>query len=200
MLALRLQSEGSIPLEDSNVAWRHFGWISLLVVILMAACGPPTVTDINGGVSDDDDDVATGDDDDDAATTGLPTGTTSPGGAPTLTNVPSFATWNAQIRGLGCANCHMAGSGGVYMNPADTANNKLYWFYALCNRDAGALNEGMQSYSPPTGRFQQYMRGNEAGTHVAIGNNAAAIDAWFAQGGTTVPPACNGNFDLANSM
>jgi hypothetical protein len=181
------------------VAWRHFGWISLFVLILMAACGPTTVTDINGdGVSDDDDDVSTGDDDDDAATT-FPTGTTPPGAAATLTNVPSFATWDSTIRPLGCVQCHTGGSGGLYMNPGDAANKKYYWFSSICNRDSGALNEGMQSYSPAAGRFQLYMRGNEPAGHTAIGNNAAAIDAWLAQGGATVPPSCNDYYDLANS-
>lgn len=194
------------------MAWRQFGWISLFVLILMAACGAPTVTDINGGGSGiaDDDDAGTGDDDDDGASPTIPP-TTPPAGAPTLTNVPSFATWNLQIRPLLCPQCHTGSAGGfLYFASTTQSDLRYFWFESICNRDNGALNEGTQSYSPPTGRFPSYMRGNDVGPDGVAGtaddhdgnigtNNAGTIDDWMAEGGATVPPSCNDLYDLANS-
>jgi hypothetical protein len=187
--------------------WRRLAWTSLFALLLIVACGPTTVTDINGGVSDDDDDVGTGDDDDDDAATTFPTGTTPPGGAPTLTNVPSFATWNASIRplapagGCGVNSCH-GGSGGVYFDdtPDDASQAKYYWFTAICNRTSNGDGAGMQAYSPPTGRFREYMIGNDPMHPGNIGTaNAATVNNWFAQGGATVVPNCLDYYDLANS-
>lgn len=192
---------------------RRYGWISLFVLLILAACGPPEVHDINGGgtgVSDDDD---SGDDDDDAATT-FPTATTPPGSAPTLTNVPSFATWNSSIRPIGgttCKNCH-GGSGGAYFdpNPVDASAAKYLWFQAICDRGPGSLSDpgngspgGTQAFSPPTGRFPRYMSGDTTGSNVSqhggIGNNTTVITNWMAQGAGTTPPDCLTYYDLANS-
>ena len=176
---------------------RQLGWISLFAVLLIVACGPPEVHDINGGsggISDDDD---SGDDDDDAGTgttTPTPTGT---GAQPTLTNVPSFATWQAQIKPMLCSACHSGSAGGFsYSGIAD--NDKFSWFSSICNRDGGALNEGMQSFNPPTGRWRNYMAGQVV-SHDAISANQTTLNNWYAQGAASTPPDCNTYYDLANS-
>src|SRR5688572_18467103 len=103
----------------------------------MVACGPPTVTDISGDPSIGDDDDGGGDDDDGEVTT-IPTGTTPPGGSPgpTLTNVPSFATWDAQIRtATACAaTCHNGSAGFFYYRTDSIENRRSSWFSAICNR------------------------------------------------------------------
>lgn len=185
--------------------WRHLAWTSLLALILVVACGPTTVTDINDGASGDDDIGGDDDDDDDGATT-TPTGSSTPNGQPTLTNVPSFATWNSAIRpipGANCETCH-GGSGGVYFDstPADASAAKYLWFTAICNRTSGGDGAGTQSYDPPTGRYSRYMSGNVAGSptnHVATGGDAATINNWFAEGAGTTVPNCLDPYDLANS-
>ena len=183
---------------------RQLGWISLFIVVLIAACGPPTITDLdnNGnpvGDSDDDDDGG-GDDDDDGSSSPVPSGSAQP----TLTNVPSFATWQNDVQPIleagtcNASSCHQGSSGGfTYAGNAQSAKND--WFQSICNRDSG-LNEGIQSYDPPTGRLRQYLIGQEAATHTAIGNNQALVDAWLAQGSGTTVPNCMDFYDLANSF
>lgn len=183
--------------------FRLIGWSSLFVLLLFAACGPPEVHDINGGSSVGGDDDDGGGDDDDAATT-LPTATTPPGGAPTLTNVPSFATWDSTVRPLGCATCHTGGSGGFYMNPGDQANKKYFWFSAICNRATGNTGAGTQDYQPATGRLRNYYCGQAApdgNTHseAGIGNACTTIENWMAQGAASTPPSCNDYYDLSQS-
>lgn len=171
----------------------------------MAACGPPEVTDLGGsGISGDDDDGTIGDDDDDGGT-GTQTPTPNGSAAPILTNVPSFATWDAQIRTLGCTQCHSGGSGGFSSNPGDAVNKKYYWFSAICNRNSGGDRAGTQDYSPPTGKFRDRYCGitgatGQTGPHpVGIGNACTAIENWLSQGGDTTPPNCLDYYDLANS-
>lgn len=182
------------------------GWIILCLVLLLAACGPPEVTDLdseaatNGGQTGGGGNGGGGggDDDDDGGST---TGTPTPGAIPTITNVPSFATWDATVRANGCNQCHSGGSGGLTMVPGDTnaSNKKYYWFSALCNRDEGG-GEGTQDYMPATGRFKRIYCGEQG--HAGGAVSQAACDAvlnWFAEG-TATPPDCNANYDLMNSQ
>lgn len=190
--------------------WRHLAWTSLLALILVVACGPTTVTDINDGASGDDDIGGDDDDDDDAATT-FPTATTPPGAQPTLTNVPSFATWDSTIRPLGCSQCHTGGSGGLYMDPSDANNKKYYWFSAICNRGSGNDKSGTQTYNPASGRFQAFYNGQSIDMNgdgdtadmgeVHTGTNpsgGATVITWL-QTGTVPPPNCSDFYDLTNS-
>lgn len=205
---------------------RRFGWISLFVVLLMAACGPPEVHDINGGSGLADDDDGSDDDDDDDEETPGPTNSPIPSGSalPTLTNVPSFATWQSQIRpitnGGGCSaatSCHQGGSGGFYANTSnDPSNLKSLWFGTFCNRGSGNNKAGTQSFNPPAGRLQAFFRGqpidmngdgdtvddlevhDEAG--INTGTTGPLIVNWFTAAGVTAPvPSCYGSYDLANS-
>lgn len=164
---------------------RRFGWVSLGVVVALAACGPPEIHDLG--------------DDDDAATS--PPGTTAPTPTPTLTNVPSFATWNSTIRPLMCPQCHSGSQGGLTFTTAtDPASLKSYWFESICDQNQVAIPDaGTQAFSPPTGRFVEFMRGNDVFPHPTIPDNAATVDAWYAQGGTTTPPLCADTYDLAGS-
>jgi hypothetical protein len=129
---------------------RRAGWISLLVLLGIAACGPPEVSNIGAPQADQTPD----DDGDDATSTQTaPTPTNPPAGAPTMTNVPSFATWQSDIKPLLCMQCHMEGAGAfVYAIGGTEADDKFYWFQSICNRDTGADDEGIVSYSPPVGR------------------------------------------------
>lgn len=178
---------------------RHLRWSLLVALLLFVACGPPEVHDINGGADDHDVGDDTGDDDDAAST--FPTATTPPGVAPTLTSVPSFATWNAQVRPLMCVQCHEGSDGGLtFGSQTDAASLKHFWFESICNQDdVVVLDAGMQNYDPATGRFRQYMSGSEPSGHTAIGPNAGMIDAWFDEGAGTTPPSCNDYYDLASS-
>ncbi len=184
------------------------GWIVLAAVVslsALAACGDPTISDLPQSTTPPGGGSPTP-----SGQTGTPTpggGTPTPGAAPTITNVPSYATWDAQIRPLGCADCHALGSsGGLKTNPneADPGQKKQLWFSALCNRAFGASTAGTQSYNPPTGRFLRYMSGNTTGSvagHIAVTNSSTTVNAWLAQGGATTPPLCVdvNNFDLVNS-
>ncbi len=184
------------------------GWIVLAAVVslsALAACGDPTVSDLPQSTTPPGGGSPTP-----SGQTGTPTplgsGTPTPGAAPTITNVPSYATWDSSIRPIGCAQCHSGGSGGFTQNPteADAGQKKQLWFQAFCNRTFNNNGAGTQSYNPPTGRFKNYMSGNTAGSpggHVAITNNGTVVTAWLAQGGATTPPLCTdvNNFDLVNS-
>lgn len=185
---------------------RRYGWISLFALLVFAACGAPEVSDLPSSASDDDDDGGPiGDDDDDAGGTGIPTpGSTVPGGspAPTVTNVPSFAEFEANIHGVlittgeygQCQNCHSE------FNPSatDEGDVRYIWFNLICYRGP---NYGMLSYDPPTGRLYQNFCDQEAVTgHTErnIPNRCALLESYFA-GYTATPPNCFATWDLMNS-
>lgn len=204
---------------------RRYGWISLFAILTFAACGAPEVSNL--GSSSDDDGGPIGDDDDDDGNqeTPIPTpGSTLPNGspAPTLTNVPSYATWDATIEQLGCSNCHAGGSGGLSMvpNSTDPSIKRYNWFTHICNRNGSANpttpGAGIQTFNPASGRLIAFycnqpfdLNGdgdtNDAGERHSSNqapppqSSCDAVRNWL-QTGTADPPSCFGDYDLMNSQ
>jgi hypothetical protein len=181
-----------------------------LFVAIAFACGGPASGGDDTGTPTDPTGTATGS----GTLTPTPSGTatTPPGPLPTLTNVPSFATWDASVRPAmpappaNCTTCH-GGAGGFTLYPTDTdpTNKKYWWFSSLCNRTNGTDRAGTQKYSgPTTGRFIDIACNKPGVTHAGGSVPTAfctAVTNWLPEGGTHTPPLCANqyNYDLANS-
>ena len=182
------------------------GWIALVAVIsftAVAACGGPVVTDLGTGGTNSP--GSSGTPGGSPTPTGGTSGTPTPGAMPTITNVPSYATWNTSVKPLlSCSQCHSGGSGGLTMTPGSTdpITLKGEWFDSFCNRNFNNNLAGTQSYSPPAGRIKNYLSGQTANGLVGLANNGAAVTTWLQQGGATTPPPCTDkyNYDLLNSQ
>ncbi|HVO31297.1 MAG TPA: hypothetical protein VMV18_11190 [bacterium] len=180
------------------------GWIALLTLVTVAgiaACGAPEVTDIsNNGSGSPGGTTPGGSGTPGGSPTASGTGSGTPNPNPTITNVPSFATWQSTIRGYECAQCHSGGSGGFsFGTQTDSINEHFFWFETICNN---ANQGGVQNYNPPTGHFLTTMCAMDGSHPVSAGSTAAcnAIKAWMqAATVTATPPDCNSNVDYVDS-
>ena len=189
-------------------------WLALIAFIATAAaCGAPSSTDTGttptpSGTTNPTSPTPTPP----GSHTVTPTPSGSPTPLPTITNVPSYDGWVANVKALGASNsgclaCHQ-GLNWTYMVSAtetDPMTLKVAWFTHLCNYQQ-PTHEGVLGYSGPTGETYLYycnlqnpaqMNPNHPGGTVPS-NFCAPVTAWL-KTGTGAPPPCSGNYDLLNS-
>lgn len=185
------------------------GWIALAAVISLtavAACGGPEVTDLGTGSGTPGGTGSPGGSGTPGSGSPTPTGSGSPGAIPTITNVPSYATFISTINkaGVDCSSCHVGGSGGLTTAIGNTDETvlKSAWFTHICNRNSGGNKAGVQQYNPAQGREIDILCNGASHSGGGVGGGCNTVRAWL-QTGTATPPLCddgtNGVIDYIHS-